>query len=128
MVSVCTVPARGGRSCEHFGGYKTINRIPLPLYVTLPPVLSDTWLCFTVDATLLETTPAKTEHVFPCDGNVITCLIAVISLMKERRTAPVSDPLKKIIGIYCATYCSKFRVYARNLTLMLLVAYLANTK
>ena len=22
-------PARGGRSCEHFGGYKTINRIPL---------------------------------------------------------------------------------------------------
>ena len=24
-------PARGGRSCEHFGGYKTINRIPLPL-------------------------------------------------------------------------------------------------
>ena len=33
MVSVCTVPARGGRSCEHFGGYKTINRIPLPLHV-----------------------------------------------------------------------------------------------
>ena len=31
MVSVCTVPARGGRSCEHFGGYKTMNRIPLPL-------------------------------------------------------------------------------------------------
>ena len=29
MVSECTVPARGGRSCEHFGGYKTINRIPL---------------------------------------------------------------------------------------------------
>ena len=28
MVSVCTVPARGGRSCERFGGYKTINRIP----------------------------------------------------------------------------------------------------
>ena len=21
----------GSRSCEHFGGYKTINRIPLPL-------------------------------------------------------------------------------------------------
>ena len=35
MVSVCTVPARGGRSCEHFGGYKTINRIPLPLLVSL---------------------------------------------------------------------------------------------
>ena len=34
MVSVCTVPARGGRSCEHFGGYKTINRIPLPLVVS----------------------------------------------------------------------------------------------
>ena len=34
MVSVCTVPARGGRSCEHFGGYKTINRIPLPLLTT----------------------------------------------------------------------------------------------
>ena len=30
MVSVCTVPARGGKSCEHFGGYRTINRIPLP--------------------------------------------------------------------------------------------------
>ena len=33
MVSVCTVPARGGGSCEHFGGYKTINRIPLPFHV-----------------------------------------------------------------------------------------------
>ena len=33
MVSVCTVPARGGRSCEHFGGYKTINRIPFYLYL-----------------------------------------------------------------------------------------------
>ena len=31
MVSVYTVPARGGRSCEHFGGYKTINRIPFYL-------------------------------------------------------------------------------------------------
>ena len=31
MVSVCTVPARGGRLCEHFGGYKTLNRIPFPL-------------------------------------------------------------------------------------------------
>ena len=28
MFSVCTVPARGGKSCERFGGYKTINRIP----------------------------------------------------------------------------------------------------
>ena len=27
MVSVCTVPARGVRSGERFGGYKTINRI-----------------------------------------------------------------------------------------------------
>ena len=33
MVSVCTVPASGGRSCEHFGGYKTINRIHLPVYL-----------------------------------------------------------------------------------------------
>ena len=24
-------PAMEGRSCENFGGYKTINRIPLPL-------------------------------------------------------------------------------------------------
>ena len=24
-------PARGGRSCERFGGYKTLNRIPFPL-------------------------------------------------------------------------------------------------
>ena len=30
MVSVCTVPAMGGRWWEHFGGYKTINQIPLP--------------------------------------------------------------------------------------------------
>ena len=34
MISVCTVPARGGRSCERFGGYKSINRIPL--FDTLP--------------------------------------------------------------------------------------------
>ena len=39
MVSVCTVPARGGRSCEHFGGYKTINRIPLPLPLVLHPCI-----------------------------------------------------------------------------------------
>ena len=31
MVSLCTVPGREGRSCEHFGGCKTINRVPLPL-------------------------------------------------------------------------------------------------
>ena len=31
MVFECTVPAREGRSCEHFGGYRTINRIPLPV-------------------------------------------------------------------------------------------------
>ena len=29
MVSVCTVPAKEGRSCERYGGYKTINGIPL---------------------------------------------------------------------------------------------------
>ena len=34
MVSVYR-PARGGRSCERFGGYKTLNRIPLPLYLVL---------------------------------------------------------------------------------------------
>ena len=39
MVSVCTVPARGGMSCEHFGGYKTINRIPLP-FISHTPQLS----------------------------------------------------------------------------------------
>ena len=33
MVSVCTVPVREGRLCEHFGGYKTINRTPSPLHV-----------------------------------------------------------------------------------------------
>ena len=30
MVSLCTVPARGGRLCERLGRYKNINRIPLP--------------------------------------------------------------------------------------------------
>ena len=28
MASVCTMTDRGGKSCEHLGGYKTINRIP----------------------------------------------------------------------------------------------------
>ena len=36
MFSVCTVPARGGRLCECFGGYKTINRIPTPLDMLSP--------------------------------------------------------------------------------------------
>ena len=40
MVSVCTVPARGGRSCERFGGYKTINRIPLAGLYTRKPFQS----------------------------------------------------------------------------------------
>ena len=30
-IEMCMVHAREGRLCEHFGGYKTINRIPLPL-------------------------------------------------------------------------------------------------
>ena len=33
MVSVCIVPAREGRLCRRFSGYKTINRIPLPLQI-----------------------------------------------------------------------------------------------
>ena len=38
-------PARGGRSSEHFGGYKTINRIPVPLpvYVALWTHLFHGW-------------------------------------------------------------------------------------
>ena len=38
MVSVCTVPARGGMSCEHFGGDKTINRIPFYLFTNKLPL------------------------------------------------------------------------------------------
>ena len=38
MVSVCTEPARGGRLCERFGGYKTIDQKPLSgdknIYIT----------------------------------------------------------------------------------------------
>ena len=33
-------PARGRRLCEHFGGYKTINRIPLPLPLPLEGAIS----------------------------------------------------------------------------------------
>ena len=40
MISVCTVPAREGRSCERFGGYKTINRIPLPLQSVAKPFIA----------------------------------------------------------------------------------------
>ena len=54
MVSVCTVPARGGRSCEHFGGYKTINRIPLPLH---HPHLENTPLSLNVGGTNLQVAP-----------------------------------------------------------------------
>ena len=32
---MCTVPARGGRLCEHFGVYKTINQIPYALTPSL---------------------------------------------------------------------------------------------
>ena len=46
MVSICTVPARGGRSCEHFGGYKTINRIPLKPTVQRSQILVK-WLSST---------------------------------------------------------------------------------
>ena len=39
-------PARGGRSCERFGGYKTINQIPLftelnKHYVNRPSYLNE---------------------------------------------------------------------------------------
>ena len=45
VVSVYTVPARGGRSCEHFGGYKTINRIPLYVHICMC-VCVGVFLCF----------------------------------------------------------------------------------
>ena len=43
MVSVCTVPAREGRLCEHFGGYKTINwgRKIIKKIDTPPPLLPE---------------------------------------------------------------------------------------
>ena len=36
--------ARGGRLCEHFGGYKTINRIPLPFTFRMLNILMSTVL------------------------------------------------------------------------------------
>ena len=39
-------PARGGRSCERFGGYKTINRISLHLPLYLGALDWETRLCF----------------------------------------------------------------------------------
>ena len=35
-IAPLTTYARGGRSCERFSGYKTVNRIPLPLYQPSP--------------------------------------------------------------------------------------------
>ena len=32
-------PAREGRSCEHFGGCKTMNRIPLYIRITMDYIL-----------------------------------------------------------------------------------------
>ena len=35
---------REGSSCEHFGGYKTINRRPLPFTVTVRPIRATMYL------------------------------------------------------------------------------------
>ena len=34
---IMTYYARGGRSCERFGGYKTINQIPLFIQLSVVP-------------------------------------------------------------------------------------------
>ena len=52
MVSVCTVPARGGRSCEHFDGYKTMNRIPL--YRTYCAYSTVSMVCGSVGLTIRD--------------------------------------------------------------------------
>ena len=51
-------PAMEGRSCEHFGGYMTINRMPLPL-----PCLSGPWSLFLTQCLGVETLMVKTQCV-----------------------------------------------------------------
>ena len=62
MVSVCTVPAREGRSCEHFGGYRTINRIPLPL-----PLLRENG-SFALMAVWSKALPLTASYLSPLTG------------------------------------------------------------
>ena len=65
MVSVCTVPAREGRLCEHFDGYKTINRIPLPLEIRVP---------------------LENCHIIPSSVNFFTCPSQELNQAESRRS------------------------------------------
>ena len=73
MVSVCTVPARGGRSCEHFGGYKTINRIPLPLIPQISHVMLTSLILFYIVIILcILSSEPNVEHITKRAGRLIS--------------------------------------------------------
>ena len=80
MVSVCTVPARGGRSCERFGGYKTINRIPLPLHCI--------WFCLKDIHTCVWWVPVRHPHLLLC----------IIKVTREVKTSLKITPISVIIA------------------------------
>ena len=69
MVSVRTVPARGGRSCEHFGGYKTINRIPLETVIWIQDTFDNNLEINPSNATFIQST--RTQRFFEKHLNLV---------------------------------------------------------
>ena len=90
MVSVCSVPARGGRLCEHFGGYKTINPIPLPLrhvYLmdcsSLHQVLLNTRVAEKKTISKIYSICYPSKHLYLRKVNLLTCVLSMSSCLCE---------------------------------------------
>ena len=94
VVSVCTVPARGGRSCERFGGYKTINRIPLPLHCI--------WFCLKDIHTSVWWVPVRYPHLLLC----------IIKVTREVKTSLKITPINVIIAGWVSMILYLFFVYS----------------
>ena len=61
-------PARGGRLCEHFAGYKTINRIPLPL-----PLFCRYLWCVSAPGVIFWLQPVSWRAVLWCARSTCPC-------------------------------------------------------
>ena len=88
LESVCTVPAR--EHCEHFGGYTTINRIPLPFLLLL--------LFFLLLLLLLLRLRNRLDHTL----KACVPLCAGLSLSRRLTSCPISTDTTEI------PHCTEF--------------------
>ena len=93
-------PARGGRLCDCFGGYKTINRIPLSLPLICNDMIKyDIHECFQLHI--------KTHECLWCFGCTLEIVQSVVLKLKEKVWMPLRNWLSKFgAQMYIMDYMS----------------------